>query len=202
MEGTECIGIMVFGYLIGSIPVGLLLTRRYSSADVLTSGSGNIGATNVRRVAGNRLGVMTLLLDIAKGVVPVYLAGWGGADMGGLRDAGIMGAGLASVIGHMYPIYMKFQNGGKGVATAGGCFLVLSPKLAAVSILIYLAGVLVSRRSSVGSLSAAFSLPVLAWFFDLSGVFIVGAFLLSVLILNRHRDNIDRLRRGTEPPLW
>ena len=127
MEATGLFGyiiIFVSAVLAGSIPSGVLVTRAFSKEDIRKKGSGNIGATNVARVAGIRLGLFTLALDLAKGALPVYLAD---QFCAGSASAPMIVAALAAVGGHMYPVYTLFRGGGKGVATAAGCFLVISP---------------------------------------------------------------------------
>lgn len=193
--------IVILAYLAGSIPFGLILARRFASVNVLKSGSGNIGATNVRRVAGTGLGVLTLVLDGLKGVLPVYAADMA-SGMTGWNDLAVMATALAAFVGHLYPVYMKCRNGGKGVATAFGCLLVISAESAGVCLLIYLAGILIFKRSSAGSLLSAAFLPVMIWFFRPSPVVILGGVFMTAMIFIRHPDNIQRLIHGTEPSLW
>ncbi|MGD9972168.1 MAG: glycerol-3-phosphate 1-O-acyltransferase PlsY [Desulfatirhabdiaceae bacterium] len=193
--------IVVLAYLAGSIPFGLILARRYASVDVLRSGSGNIGATNVRRVAGTGLGILTLFLDGLKGALPVYAADMASATTG-WNDLAVIAAALAAFGGHLYPVYMKCRNGGKGVATAFGCLLVISAKAAGACLLIYLAGILLFKRSSAGSLLSTGFLPVMIWLFRPSPVVILGGILIMVMVFIRHQDNIQRLIHGTEPPVW
>ncbi|MFZ3046243.1 MAG: glycerol-3-phosphate 1-O-acyltransferase PlsY [Desulfatirhabdiaceae bacterium] len=195
---------IILAYLAGSIPFGLILTRWFSSADVLTSGSGNIGATNVRRVAGTGLGILTLFLDGLKGTLPVYAADMVSGMTGGLssNDLAVTATALAAFCGHLYPVYMTGRHGGKGVATAFGCFLVISPAATGTCMLIYVAGLLLSAgKSSVGSLLAAASLPVVLCFFRPSPVVIIGSVFMMVMIFFRHQDNIRRLINDTEPSL-
>jgi acyl phosphate:glycerol-3-phosphate acyltransferase len=188
-----------FAYLLGSVPWGLVLTRRFSSVDILGRGSGNIGATNVRRLAGARLGAMTLAGDVLKGFVPVLAARvvFGAQD----QEAAILvcAVAFAAFLGHLYPVYLKFENGGKGVATTFGCFLVVSPTACLVSLLAFLLVAYVSNRASAGSLAASAALPFAV---RLTGGFpweTVFAAIFFVMIVVRHRSNIERLLRGTEP---
>ena len=191
-----------FAYLLGSIPWGLVLTRMFTSTNILQEGSGNIGATNVRRVAGTKLGVLTLAGDVLKGVVPVCLAL-------SLTDSNELWAffylslvALAAFMGHLYPIYMKFKNGGKGIATAAGCFAVISPMALGVAILVFILVVCVFNRISAASLAAAAVLPIAVWNATGSGILTACAVTIAVFIVFRHKENIKRLLSGTEPTVW
>ncbi len=191
-----------FAYLLGSIPWGLVLTRMFTSINIRQEGSGNIGATNVRRVAGAKLGILTLAGDVLKGAVPVWLAV-------SLTDSNELWAAvyislvaLAAFMGHLYPIYMKFKNGGKGVATAAGCFAVISPPALGVVILVFILFVCGSNRVSAASLAAAAVLPVAVWKATGSGVLTGCAVATAVFIGFRHIENIKRLLSGTEPTIW
>ena len=118
----------VSAYFLGSIPFGLVLTRLFTSIDIRKTGSGNIGATNVRRMAGNLLGVLTLIGDVLKGALPVFLAtALVRGEAGNIPEMIIAFVATGAFIGHLFPVYLKFKTGGKGVATAFGCFLVISP---------------------------------------------------------------------------
>ncbi len=162
--------------------------------DVRSEGSGNIGATNVARTVGARLGLLTLGLDIAKGALPPLIASALGA-----APAGIALVGLATVLGHVYSIFSAFR-GGKGVATAAGMFLVLAPGALGVALIAFAFAAAVSRRASVASLSAVASLPIaLAAGGDTGPRFWV-AVIVAALIFAAHRDNLRRLLAGTEPP--
>jgi len=186
-------------YALGSIPWGLVLTRSFTSVDIRRSGSGNIGATNVRRTAGTFLGILTLILDFLKGYVPVFpavsVAGAGDFQ----SDVYIAAVALAAFLGHLYPLYMKGRNGGKGVATAGGCFMAISPPAVGTAVAGFLLIVLLTRRVSAGSLAAATLLPAAVWVFTGSGILSVAGLLAAAGIFLRHRENIRRLLAGTEP---
>jgi glycerol-3-phosphate acyltransferase PlsY len=194
-------GLILLSYLLGSIPWGLVLTRHLSSLDIRRQGSGNIGATNVRRLAGNTLGVLTLVGDAAKGALPVYLA----SRVTGLDPSRVellaAAVAMAAFLGHLFPLYLKFKDGGKGVATAAGCFLVLAPLALALALVVFLAAVWLSRRASVGSLAAAASLPPAVWWTGGSAVHAACALLIAGLIFWRHGGNIRRLLTGDEPRL-
>ncbi|MGF7005176.1 glycerol-3-phosphate 1-O-acyltransferase PlsY [Aminobacter sp. BE322] len=179
----------VFGYLLGSIPFGLILTRAAGLGDVRKIGSGNIGATNVLRTGNKKLAAATLLLDALKGTVAVMIASrWS-------HDAAIF-AGFGAFIGHLYPIWLGFK-GGKGVATYLGVLLGLSYLGALIFAATWLLVALVSRYSSLAALAAAVVIPVALYVMDLPKAAGLLA-LMSVIVFIRHRANIARLLSGTE----
>ena len=188
------IALPTIAYLAGSVPFGLLLARRFSRVDLRRTGSGNIGATNVARAAGPVLGLATLAADVLKAFLPV----WAAAAWTGSPEAPLAAA-VAAVLGHTYPIYSRFHGGGKGVATTLGGFLVIAPQAVLWAALVFLAGALVSRRASVGSLAAALALPVAVVATTGAWMAAAGAAATATLIFVRHADNIRRLRAGTEP---
>ncbi len=202
MEITGLAGygiIFILAYLMGSIPSGVLVTRVFSGQDIRQKGSGNIGATNVARVAGMRLGLFTLALDLVKGALPVFLAGkLGPAE----ASFSMTVATLAAVGGHMFPVYTKLSGGGKGVATAAGCFLVISPLACLTAVVVFALVVLFSRRVSAGSMSAAITLAPAVWWFSSSAVLCAGAFIVGLVVVARHKDNIIRLVKREEPPFF
>jgi glycerol-3-phosphate acyltransferase PlsY len=156
-------GLLLLAYLLGSIPWGLILARIFSSYDIRLKGSRNIGATNVIREAGALPGLLTLAGDFLKGAIPVYLALLLFGSANGSADIFLAGVALAAFLGHLYPIYFKFRNGGKGVATAAGCFAVVSASAVLVAFGVFIAMLFVVRRVSVGSLAAAAALPAAIW---------------------------------------
>jgi glycerol-3-phosphate acyltransferase PlsY len=195
-------GIVLFAYLLGSIPFGLILVKLFKSKDIREIGSGNIGATNVRRAAGWGLAVVTLACDVLKGAIPVYIASHlAGADMA-CNDIWISLTALSAFCGHLFPAYLKFKTGGKGVATAAGCFAVLSWPALVITLLVFVCAAGLSKRVSMGSLAAAAVLPVGVMWAQRSMVLTGCALAISALVLYRHRENIQRLMTGTEPPLW
>ena len=190
----------VFAYLLGSIPWGLILTRKFTLIDIRQQGSKNIGATNVRRVAGTGLGILTLLADILKGAVPVYCAYILITGPDKLTNEIYLSIiAFTAFLGHLYPVYTKFKKGGKGVATAAGCFMIISPAAFIVAILTFILFVFLSRRVSAGSLSGAAVLPVAVWLTSHSNALTLCALITAILIFFRHTDNIKRLLSGTEP---
>lgn len=181
---------LAVSYLLGSIPFGLLLTRASGKGDIRAIGSGNIGATNVLRTGSKGLAAATLFLDAAKGALAVWLAGrfWPGFELH--AAAGVL-------IGHLYPIWLRFR-GGKGVATFLGVLIILLPTAAAVYAGVWIALLLALRFSSVAGMAAAASAPVTAAIIGDSARLPVLAGL-AVLILWQHRENIRRLVAGDEP---
>jgi glycerol-3-phosphate acyltransferase PlsY len=187
---TAPLAALVLGYLFGSIPFGLLLTRFSGAGDLRAIGSGNIGATNVLRTGRKGLAALTLLLDAAKGAAAVLVARWIGADYALL-------GGLAAFLGHCYPIWLRF-HGGKGVATFLGIALALSWPIGLIYAVIWLVVLGLFRYSSVGGMAAAVSAPVAAalWGeFEMAILFLA----LALLVLWKHRANIERLLSGDEP---
>jgi glycerol-3-phosphate acyltransferase PlsY len=193
------LGLPLFAYLLGSIPWGLVFTRLFTQVDIRRQGSGNIGATNVSRVAGSTLGMFTFAGDILKGALPVFIAVSLVSAGDPWPDAWQSAVALAAFLGHLYPVFTGFKDGGKGVATAAGCFLVLSPFacLTALGAFILLIGV--TRYVSAGSLGAALVLPPAVWFWSHTLALTVAAAVMAALIFRRHSPNIKRLVRGTEP---
>jgi glycerol-3-phosphate acyltransferase PlsY len=185
------IAALIAAYLIGSIPFALIVSRRRGVADPRNLGSGNLGAANVLRISGIRAGAAVALLDIAKGVAAVVVA----QRLDG--SAAPAGAGLAAVVGHIYPVWLGFR-GGKGVATAGGAFAVLTPFAVAPALVIFTAAVWATRYVSFGSLAATVALPPLAYATGGGAPVVVSALAVATLIVFRHRSNLSRLRAGTE----
>jgi len=196
---TVYYAILLFAYLFGSVSWGLVLTRLFTDIDILREGSGNVGATNVRRLAGNRLGVLTLLGDLLKGVLPVYCVALIGGSIEGSLVAAQAPVALAAFGGHLFPAYTRLRNGGKGVATAAGGLLALSPVAFGVTLAVFCLAVWHSRRISVGSLAAAGIMPVAVWVTTRSGWAAILTLVMAILIFIRHKDNIRRIRAGTEP---
>lgn len=195
------VALAVVAYLLGSIPFGLILVRIARGEDVRLTGSGNIGATNVARSGGAKLGVATLLLDALKGYIAVVIALMvshrnSGVDLGLAASL----AALCAILGHVFPVWLKFR-GGKGVATAVGAFVGLAPRAVLVVLAIFLVIVLISRYVSLGSVVASALFPLLAFFLygsessPAAFAVMLGA---SLLIILKHKANIRRLLDGTE----
>lgn len=192
--GLLCI---LLSYLAGAIPFGVLLSRG-SGIDIRSQGSGNIGATNVARLLGKKMGLITLLFDIAKGFIPIFCTALVvQADPN--RTLILALSGAATVLGHMFPVYLRF-HGGKGVATALGLFLYLAPWAVALVLLVFLATVRFTGYVSAGSLVGAASMPL--WLLVLGGKpwEIALAVFVVLMIWIKHKDNISRLLKGTEKP--
>ncbi len=196
------ITLVVIAYALGSIPFGLVLTRMFTSVDICKTGSGNIGATNVRRMTGNLLGVLTLIADVLKGTLPVLLSvALFRGETRGLAETVTALVAVGAFTGHLFPVYLGFKTGGKGVATACGSFLAISPLAVLLVLILFVVAVKVTRRVSAGSLAATALLPPAVWFTTGSGIFFVAGLVMAVLIFIRHRDNIRRLIAGTEAAL-
>ena len=191
--------LFLVSYLLGSIPFGLILARLFGGADVRKTGSGNIGATNVVRVAGPLPGVLTLAFDAGKGWLAVSLAG---RVMHG--DAGVMViAGFFALLGHCFPVWLRFR-GGKGVATAAGIFGALCPEAMVAALILFALVVWFWRYVSLGSLAAAAAIPLLVYLlwaphFAPPNVVTVVSLAIAALVIFQHRANIGRLARGEEP---
>ncbi len=181
---------LLIGYLLGSIPFGVLLTRWFGAGDLRQIGSGNIGATNLLRTGRKGLAAATLILDALKGVAAVLI---GGALLPGGELLGAVGA----FYGHLFPIWLRFQ-GGKGVATLLGICFALDWRIGAIYVVCWLGGMALTRISSVGGLVAAVSAPVAAILFD-NVAMAVMLTALAISVLWKHSDNISRLAAGTEP---
>jgi glycerol-3-phosphate acyltransferase PlsY len=178
-------------YLIGSVPFALILARRLGTRDLRRIGSGNLGAANVLRTSGVRAGVIVMLLDIAKGAGSVILAH---RFEGGAVTAA---AGLAAIVGHVFPVWLRFR-GGKGVATACGVFSVLTPLAIGPSLAVFLCAVWMTRYISVGSILASVALPPIAYATGSPAPVLGAALAASTLIVIRHRTNLARVLAGTE----
>jgi glycerol-3-phosphate acyltransferase PlsY len=183
---------IAFGYLLGSIPSGYLMGLM-AGVDVRKSGSGNVGATNVARVVGKREGLLTLIVDVGKGWIPVLLTFELGLDVGVAAVVGV-----AAFLGHVFPVFLKFK-GGKGVATALGVFLGLAPIATMVLIAVFGAVIYFSRIVSLSSMTAAALAPLVFWLFSYPLTVIAVSALVALVIILRHQANIQRLVAGTEP---
>lgn len=193
------LAIPIAAYFLGSIPFGLLLTKALGRGDVRKVGSGNIGATNVARAAGLLAGIFTLVLDVTKGTAAVLLA----EKLSNGSATWMMVAAFAALLGHCFPVWLKFK-GGKGVATAAGIFLVLSPAACLAAIILFLLVVIFWRYVSLGSVSAAAAMPLLIYFLWAPRhapplVITIGTLAVSLLVIYKHARNLQRVVEGTEP---
>jgi glycerol-3-phosphate acyltransferase PlsY len=187
----ETILATILGYLIGSVPFAYLLTRR-RGIDLRDMGSGNLGAANVLRTTGVSSAVIVMLLDALKGAAAVLAARAMTAD-----TAAPVAAGLASILGHVYPVWLGFR-GGKGVATAAGVFAVLAPVALAISGVVFVTTIVVTRFISAGSVAAALALVIATAVSEAPGLVVAGAVGAALIVLLRHRANVSRLMAGTE----
>jgi glycerol-3-phosphate acyltransferase PlsY len=195
MSAPAVLSVLILGYLLGSIPVGLLAARWIAGTDPRTVGSRNIGFTNVLRVAGNYAGALTLLGDMGKGAAAVLAAH---LFLGATAGDWILAVGGVAILGHVFSIFLRF-TGGKGVATAFGVFLALDPILGGSLILIWLISLALWKTSSLAAIIVFASLPVLTWIRHPDPVMVCFAIGVSALVSYRHAENIRRLLRGAEP---
>lgn len=183
---------VLLGYGLGSLPLGYLVASRAKGVDLRRVGSGNVGAANTYRTAGLAAALIVILVDVAKGASSVFFAA---RFASGAADP--VAAGVAAIIGHVYPVWLRF-HGGKGVATACGVFWMLAPLATALAATVFVLVVWMTRYVSLGSIVATIALPPLAWFTDKPVPVVVGAALAAVLIVQRHRTNLARLQQGVE----
>jgi glycerol-3-phosphate acyltransferase PlsY len=196
----QVLGLVVLAYLLGSIPAGLLVARALGEPDPRRQGSGNLGTANVYRLLGRKAGALTLLGDMAKGALPVALARLTLTPLGTWQDAGVALVAAAAVLGHVFPVYLKFK-GGKAVATTFGVVAVLAPWAALNLAAVYILALTQTRIFSVSALICAWLLPVAVGLFADSKAYLLLAGALSGLILVCHRDNLERFFKGEEPRL-
>ena len=192
MPGLQELGLVVIAYLVGSIPFGLLISRAVGRVDIRQYGSGNIGTANVLRIVGKRAAALTLLGDLLKGFLPTVLA----LLLGG-TELLVAGVGMAAVLGHNWPIYLRFV-GGKGVATSFGALLAMTPLPAVLGLLVWFGVLLVFRYPSLAAMVASVCVPPVIFFSTGLGSYFIFSFVAALLIFVRHRDNIKRLWAGTE----
>jgi acyl phosphate:glycerol-3-phosphate acyltransferase len=185
--------LVAIGYVCGSMPWGYWLVRIFRGQDIRTQGSGNIGATNVWRVHGRRLGIAAVFLDTLKGFAPALV----GTKLAG-HDAGVLTGG-AAMLGHFRPLFLKFTRGGKVVATTGGAFLGVAPIVGGIGAGVWLLVFGLTRYASVASIVSALTLPLWAWLIGYPWPVIAFAGIAGAAVLVLHRANIKRLVRGEEP---
>jgi glycerol-3-phosphate acyltransferase PlsY len=185
---------LVIAYFVGGIPFGYLLVKLTSGKDLRTEGSGNIGATNALRAGGPAVGIATLLLDLGKGYVAVWLA----AQLTNESSVWTSAAALAVMAGHAFPLFLKGQ-GGKSVATYAGAFLYLTPLPAAAAMVVFAITVAVTRQVSAGSVLAAGTSPIGVWMIQHPpAVVVLASAIASCFVVYRHKSNLERLHAGTE----
>jgi glycerol-3-phosphate acyltransferase PlsY len=193
MDDGLTTALLVLGsYLVGSVPMGLWLVRWGTGEDVRRHGSGNIGGTNVWRSFGRRYGIPVIVFDVCKGLVPAVLGAWLVDDLTGVL------AGGAAMLGHWRPLWLRFEKGGKTVATAGGTFLGVAPVAGLVGAAIWLVVFALTRYASVASIVGVLSLPLLAWLLGEPWPVIAFGAAAAVVVVLLHRANLRRLREGSE----
>jgi len=183
---------LLLGYGVGSLPLGYLVAQRVKGIDLRRVGSGNVGAANTYRTAGLAAALLVIGVDVAKGAGSVLIA-----TRVTPGAVGPVAAGVAAIVGHVYPIWLRF-HGGKGVATACGAFSILAPAATALAAAVFVVTVWITRYVSLGSVIATAALPTLAWMTRASVPVITGGILAALLVVGRHRGNMLRLREGTE----
>lgn len=184
--------LVVCAYLVGSIPTGLLLAKAFGGVDIRSAGSGNIGATNVYRTMGRKVGILTLVGDCLKGVVPVVAASALGLSVGWIAVVG-----LAAFLGHVYTVFLGFK-GGKGVATALGVFLAVSPLAVLAALAVFSLVLYKWRYVSLASITSAALMPSLVALIDKKPAMVGMSLVIAALVMYKHRENIKRLKAGTE----
>ncbi|MBO7612071.1 MAG: glycerol-3-phosphate 1-O-acyltransferase PlsY [Elusimicrobia bacterium] len=188
---------LLFAYLCGAIPFGYIIAKVFKHVDIRTVGSGNTGATNVYRSISKTLGVLTLILDLLKGFVPVYCTMLLNPDSVWL----IIAVAFITIIGHIFTVFLNF-NGGKGVATGCGVFLALNPLAILICFLVFVLFLVIFRYVSLASIMAAATLPVSLYFLNSTHEIVIFASIISVLVIVRHISNIKRLLNGTENKIY
>jgi glycerol-3-phosphate acyltransferase PlsY len=186
------VALIVAGYLIGSISTAIIVCRALALPDPRTEGSRNPGATNVLRIGGKKAAALTLIGDFLKGLLPVAVA-----QIAQVSPTTLACVGMAAFLGHLYPLFFDFK-GGKGVATAAGVLIGFSWQLGLAAALVWLTVAKLLRISSAAALTATALTPVLAWWLALPGAVTISIWTMCALVLWRHRDNIRRLRNGSE----
>jgi len=187
----------IAAYLFGSIPFGKLIARKVAHIDITQKGSGNIGATNVARELSVKWGILTLVLDMLKGFVPVVLFACLAPKAGIGHEIGLSVVGLSALSGHQFSIFLKFR-GGKGVGTALGIYLAISPLSCLVALMLFILIVYIWDFVSLASMLSAFSMPLLFAIFGKTPPLVIGALIAAALICLKHKENIQRLLKGDE----
>ena len=187
----------IAAYILGSVPFGKIIAKRVADIDITKQGSRNIGATNVARVLGVKWGIITLILDMLKGFVPLFLFSNVFPDGTPYREIGLVGTGLSALLGHQFPVFLRFR-GGKGVATALGVYLAIAPFSCFASLIIFILVVFLWDMVSLGSMISMSTVPVFLFIFEESQALVVGSIIVAALICLKHKENIERLIKGEE----
>ena len=193
--------LMVISYILGSVPNALWIGKVFKGIDIREHGSGNTGSTNAARVLGVKLGILTLILDISKGLVPTLLSILLKVnffeELTKISNLDYVLVGICAILGHVFSIFMNFK-GGKAVATTLGVFLVLVPKAILFAAIVFFVIFAILRYVSLSSIFAAISLPIFIYFLYHQGIYTILGILIAILITVKHRSNIERLKNGTE----
>ena len=193
--------LMVLSYILGSVPNALWIGKVFKGIDVREHGSKNTGSTNAARVLGAKLGILTLILDISKGLVPTLIAILLKVDffenLTKIENLDYVLVGICAILGHVFSIFMNFK-GGKAVATTLGVFLVLVPKAILLAAIVFFVVFAIFRYVSLSSIFAAVSLPVFTYFLYQQIIYVILGILIAILIIVKHKSNIERLKNGTE----
>ncbi len=189
--------LFVIAYLIGAIPTGVILSSLFGQGDLQRQGSRNIGATNVSRVMGKKWGILTLLGDVFKGMIAVWIGQWGLSGFPGSGGYLLAMIAFGAFLGHCFPVYLGFK-GGKGVATALGIFLIFSPLVVLLAIPIFLVTTYLGKFVSLGSMVSAISFPVFLWWLHYPTETVVLSLFIALGIILKHHENIKRIIRGEE----
>jgi acyl phosphate:glycerol-3-phosphate acyltransferase len=194
----ETVLLMIFSYLLGSISTGVVLSKILNKGNLQKEGSKNIGATNVSRVMGKKWGVLTLLGDMLKGMIPIWI-GWWVLGQGDRALLSISLIALSTFLGHLFPVYLRFK-GGKGVATALGIFILLGPKAILITLPLFVLIVYLGRYVSLGSIGAALSFPMWLILFKYDDYTLFLSIVIVAAVILKHKENIRRLFKGQEKP--
>ena len=193
--------LMVLSYILGSVPNALWIGKVFKRIDVREHGSKNTGSTNAARVLGAKLGILTLILDISKGLVPTLIAILLKVDffenLTKIENLDYVLVGICAILGHVFSIFMNFK-GGKAVATTLGVFLVLVPKAILFAAIVFFVVFAIFRYVSLSSIFAAVSLPIFTYFLYQQIIYVILGILIAILIIVKHKSNIERLKNGTE----
>ena len=193
--------LMVISYVLGSVPNALWIGKVFKGIDIREHGSRNTGSTNAARVLGAKLGILTLILDVSKGLVPTLMAILLKADffenLTKILNFDYVLVGICAILGHVFSMFMNFK-GGKAVATTLGVFLILVPKAILFAAIVFFVVFAISRYVSLSSILAAISLPIFIYFLYQQTIYVILGILIAILIVVKHRSNIERLKNGTE----
>ena len=193
--------LMILAYILGSVPNALWIGKVFKGLDIREHGSRNAGSTNAARVLGVKLGILTLILDVSKGLVPTLIAILLRVDffqnLTKILNFDYVLVGICAILGHVFSMFMNFK-GGKAVATTLGVFLILVPKAILFAAIVFFVVFAISRYVSLSSVLAAISLPIFIYFLYQQTIYVILGILIAILIVVKHRSNIERLKNGTE----